>query len=840
MISKGKKDVAVVMVAGGFMKATVPFLVFYFSAQILNNAIEGDYEACVKSVAALLLSQFVCELVNRFCQKRIEVLGESCQQIIRQQMADKAFELQYEKFEKQETLDALRHAKLTAGGSGDIKDQVDTCYQIFVQFFSMCYSVVFFLLLLLKIDAEQKKTFFVSYGSTLLLIGLYAVVVIVNLYLGKILSAKQYEFIHANDHNNALGGYLAGIMTDERNSKDIRLYDLSKLFLGKFRQMVEGYSIYLQMGKVNGKYRGMIEGINQFAAGAAYLLAGMKALNGMIDIGNVILYAGVISQTVNCITEFGSQVISFQFCAEYLSVFDKFIQSPAMAYDGTLPIEKRDDGQYEFEFHDVSFAYPDCGTQVLSHVSLKFNIGEKMALVGQNGAGKTTLIKLLCRLYEPTEGTITLNGIDIWKYNYEEYTRAFSVVFQDFAMFSLPVGENIAASSAVDEERAWEVLEEVELAERVRKMKDGLKTQLYNNNGAGVDVSGGEAQRLAIARALYKDAPFVILDEPTAALDPIAEAQIYENFNEMVENKTAIYISHRMEEVFANCDTITVMRDGQTISSRPTEETNMDQIVGDMVGRVMSEYYPARTNVPGDEVFTVEGFSQPRVFEDISFNVRKGEILGVAGLMGAGRTEIMRAVFGVDPHEKGKLFFEGKEIHIKKPLDAIRQGFGFITENRKSEGLILDFSIERNIALPSEERLAKSHVINEAEEFGFSSDLSQRLGVKALDIHLAASTLSGGNQQKVVIAKWVGMNPKLLILDEPTRGIDIGAKKDIYDLMNELTAKGVSIIMVSSELPEVIGMSDRILVIHEGKVAGIVEHKDATQTRIMTLATGGE
>ena len=167
-----------------------------------------------------------------------------------------------------------------------------------------------------------------------------------------------------------------------------------------------------------------------------------------------------------------------------------------MAYDGTLPIEKRDDGQYEFEFHDVSFAYPDCGTQVLNHVSLKFNIGEKMALVGQNGAGKTTLIKLLCRLYEPTEGTITLNGIDIWKYNYEEYTRAFSVVFQDFAMFSLPVGENIAASSAVDEERAWEVLDQVELSGRVRAMKDGLKTQLYNNNGAGVDVSGGEAQRL--------------------------------------------------------------------------------------------------------------------------------------------------------------------------------------------------------------------------------------------------------------------------------------------------------------------------------------------------------
>lgn len=355
------------------------------------------------------------------------------------------------------------------------------------------------------------------------------------------------------------------------------------------------------------------------------------------------------------------------------------------------------------------------------------------------------------------------------------------------------------------------------------------------------ECSVGQQQMTEITRSLMLDAKTVIMDEPTAALTERETDRLFEVMKKL-KNKgvSIIYISHRMEEVFANCDTITVMRDGQTISSRPTEETNMDQIVGDMVGRVMSEYYPARTNVPGDEIFRVEGFTQPGVFRDISFNLRKGEILGVAGLMGAGRTEIMRAIFGVDPHESGKLYFEGKEIHIKNPRDAIRHGFGFITENRKTEGLILDFSIERNIALPSEERLAQSYVINDKKEFDFSSELSKRLGVKAQDINLPASTLSGGNQQKVVIAKWVGMHPKLLILDEPTRGIDIGAKKDIYDLMNELTAKGVSIIMVSSELPEVIGMSDRILVIHEGRAAGIVEHKDATQTRIMTLATGGE
>ena len=218
----------------------------------------------------------------------------------------------------------------------------------------------------------------------------------------------------------------------------------------------------------------------------------------------------------------------------------------------------------------VSKSY-SAGIPALNDVSLNIEEGEFVFIVGDSGSGKSTLIKLLLKELEPTEGTITLNGIDIWKYNYEEYTRAFSVVFQDFAMFSLPVGENIAASSAVDEERAWEVLDQVELSGRVRAMKDGLKTQLYNNNGAGVDVSGGEAQRLAIARALYKDAPFVILDEPTAALDPIAEAQIYENFNEMVKNKTAIYISHRMSSC-KFCDRIVVLDTG-SIAEMGTHDT---------------------------------------------------------------------------------------------------------------------------------------------------------------------------------------------------------------------------------------------------------------------------
>lgn len=478
--------------------------------------------------------------------------------------------------------------------------------------------------------------------------------------------------------------------------------------------------------------------------------------------------------------------------------------------------------------------------KVLGGVNLHVRPGEVHALMGENGAGKSTLMNILTGIHRADAGTIMVDGKEVtFKNNKDAEEHGIAFIHQELNIWpNLSVLENLFLMN--QPKTKFGTIDFKKMREMAEAKCQEIGIDLPLDEIAG-ECSVGQQQMTEITRSLMLDAKTVIMDEPTAALTERETDRLFEVMKKL-KNKgvSIIYISHRMEEVFANCDTITVMRDGQTISSRPTEETNMDQIVGDMVGRVMSEYYPARTNVPGDEIFRVEGFTQPGVFRDISFNLRKGEILGVAGLMGAGRTEIMRAIFGVDPHESGKLYFEGKEIHIKNPRDAIRHGFGFITENRKTEGLILDFSIERNIALPSEERLAQSHVINDKKEFDFSSELSKRLGVKAQDINLPASTLSGGNQQKVVIAKWVGMHPKLLILDEPTRGIDIGAKKDIYDLMNELTAKGVSIIMVSSELPEVIGMSDRILVIHEGRAAGIVEHKNATQTRIMTLATGGE
>ena len=350
------------------------------------------------------------------------------------------------------------------------------------------------------------------------------------------------------------------------------------------------------------------------------------------------------------------------------------------------------------------------------------------------------------------------------------------------------------------------------------------------------ECSVGQQQMTEIMRNLMLDAKVVIMDEPTAALTERETEKLFAVMHALKDKGVAIvYISHRMEEVFAHCDTITVMRDGYAISSKPTRETNMEQVVRDMVGRSITEYYPGRTNEPGEIVLEVKNFCQDGLFNNISFKLRKGEILGVAG-----RTEIMRALFGVDSCKHGEVYLHGKKVCIKKPEDAIKAGIGFITENRKSEGLILDFSISRNIALPSVDTFAKRSVINAKNETAFSEALSKKLGVKTASIDLEAGALSGGNQQKVVIAKWIGMNPSIIIMDEPTRGIDVGAKRDIYDLMNELTSQGVAIIMVSSELPEVIGMSDRILVIHEGKIAGELDHEEATQEKIITLATGGQ
>ena len=492
----------------------------------------------------------------------------------------------------------------------------------------------------------------------------------------------------------------------------------------------------------------------------------------------------------------------------------------------------------EIELKNIHKAFGS--NEVLKGVNLKLKAGEVHALMGENGAGKSTLMNILTGIHKQDQGTILVDGEEVhFKSPLEAESRGIAFIHQELNIWpNLTILENLFLMRSIT--NSFGVLDFKKMRQIAEEKCREIEIELPLDKEAG-ECSVGQQQMTEIVRNLLIDAKVVIMDEPTAALTEHETEKLFDVMRSLKKRGVSmVYISHRMEEVFNNCDTITVMRDGVSVDTRPVSEYPLDAIVRDMVGRSITDFYPERKNKPGEVILEVKNFTQTGLFRDVNFNLRKGEILGVAGLMGSGRTEIMRAIFGVDKCESGDVVFNGQKLKIEKPEDAINAGFAFITENRKTEGLILDFSILRNIALPSIDEFAKSMVIDYGKVNKFSQDLAAKLGVKAHNLDLEAGALSGGNQQKVVIAKWVGTRPEVIIMDEPTRGIDVGAKRDIYDLMNELTANGVSIIMVSSELPEVLGMSDRILVIHEGRIAGELAHDEATQEKIMTFATGGQ
>lgn len=492
----------------------------------------------------------------------------------------------------------------------------------------------------------------------------------------------------------------------------------------------------------------------------------------------------------------------------------------------------------EIELRNIHKAFGS--NEVLKGVDLKLKSGEVHALMGENGAGKSTLMNILTGIHKQDKGQIFVDGKEIsFKNPLEAEAYGIAFIHQELNIWpNLSILENLFLMHSVT--NGMGILDFKAMRALAEQKCREIEIELPLDMEAG-ECSVGQQQMTEIVRNLLLDAKVVIMDEPTAALTERETEKLFDVMRSLKKRGVAmVYISHRMEEVTQNCDTITVMRDGVSVATKPVKEYSMEQIVRDMVGRSITEFYPDRRNKPGEVLMEVQHFEQPGVFHDINFNLRKGEILGFAGLMGSGRTEIMRAVFGVDPHTAGELVFKGAPLKITKPEDAINAGMGFVTENRKTEGLILDFSILRNIALPSVDSFAKSGVINFNVLNDFADKMAKKLGVKTSSLDLEAGALSGGNQQKVVIAKWVGMHPEVIIMDEPTRGIDVGAKRDIYELMNELTASGVSIIMVSSELPEVLGMSDRIVVVHEGRIAGELLHYEADQEKIMTLATGGQ
>ena len=477
--------------------------------------------------------------------------------------------------------------------------------------------------------------------------------------------------------------------------------------------------------------------------------------------------------------------------------------------------------------------------QVLKDAGFFLKDGEVHALMGENGAGKSTLMKILTGVYTKDSGTVLVDGREVNYKNPQEAEKAGIVfIYQELnVLFDLTVEENLFMGKEIT--KAFGVCDRKAMRAKAKEVMERVGVNIPVD-AVMSDLSVGQQQMVEICKALMVDAKVLIMDEPTAALTQSETEGLFKVINSLREKGVSIvYISHRMEEIFELCDRITILRDGQYIDTRYIKDITMDDIVQMMIGREIGERYPKREAVIGDEVIRVEGLTHHKLFRDVSFSVRAGEVLGVSGLMGAGRTEIMQAIFGNLPIVGGKLFIEGKEVSIQNPRQAIAAGIGFITEDRKTEGLLLEKSIAENIELANLGKVSDNNVLSKKKGAELVKRGIEEFRIKCFGPEHECGNLSGGNQQKVVLAKWIYTDPKILILDEPTRGVDIGAKKEIYNVINELAAKGVAVIMVSSELPEVLGMSDRIMVVHEGHVTGIIDGEQADQAKVMTLATGG-
>ena len=477
--------------------------------------------------------------------------------------------------------------------------------------------------------------------------------------------------------------------------------------------------------------------------------------------------------------------------------------------------------------------------QVLKQAGFTLESGEDHALMGENGAGKSTLMKILTGVYTKDAGTVLVDGKEVNYKNPQEAEKAGIVfIYQELnVMFDLTVEENLFMGKEIHGK--FGICDKKAMQKKAQEALNILGVNISPKT-VMAELSVGQQQMVEICKALMADAKVIIMDEPTAALtqsETVALFKIIESLRK--KGVSMVYISHRMEEIFELCDRITVLRDGSYIGVKNIPETNMNEIVKMMIGREIGERYPSRNVKIGKEVLKVKELTRKGTFHDVNFSVRAGEVLGVSGLMGAGRTEIMQAIFGNLSYESGTIEIDGKEVKISNPRQAMEHGIGFITEDRKTEGLMLDKSIRENISLCNLRRISKSSVISREAEKNMVAEAIKDLHIKCFGSYHECNNLSGGNQQKVVLAKWILTNPKILILDEPTRGVDIGAKKEIYSIINKLAAQGVAIIMVSSELPEVLGMSDNIMVVREGEVRGIISYEEANQERVMTLATGG-
>lgn len=572
--TKGYRIIEAVIVIGSLCGAAVAYVNSILYAKIIDRLMLKNYDGAISLVCIMVLSIWLINMVYQACNQVFRQYADPSRDETRKRTARKTFRMEYEEFEKEDTLLAFRRIQNGEISSGSVSDQLHNIYYFFEQLIKIAFALAFLIILVVQAALGSRGNILEIVLMTAILIALFGLSFWINFIISQKINERNVMINVINEKGNAEGMYMGAVIANESNAKDFRLYGLQDYWLGKSKNGKIGRS-FTEYGIFVGRNRAKFSFVVQLLAGYIYIYVSVMAMSGSISTGDVLMYAGAIITMMTSVQDAILKYNEIAYNNEYLKLYEEFIKRPNMHYDGTLPIEKRDDKRYELSFYNVSFKYPGSDKYILKDINMTFNIGEKLALVGLNGAGKTTLIKLLLRLYEPTEGEIRLNGIDIGKYDYDEYVQIFSVVFQDFGIFDFPLDENIAASEDVDSARVKKVIDQVGLTELVNSLPDKEHTLLYHENGDGVALSGGEAQKLAIARALYKDAPFVILDEPTAALDPIAEAEIYENFDTLVGDKTAIYISHRMSSC-KFCDRIVVINNGR-IEEEGSHDTLMEK-----------------------------------------------------------------------------------------------------------------------------------------------------------------------------------------------------------------------------------------------------------------------
>jgi ribose transport system ATP-binding protein len=483
---------------------------------------------------------------------------------------------------------------------------------------------------------------------------------------------------------------------------------------------------------------------------------------------------------------------------------------------------------------DLTKKYP--GVLALNNVSLDFFQGEVHALLGENGAGKSTLIKAIAGAIDLDGGVIRINGHEFSRITpHLSRQLGIEVIYQEFNLVpTMSVAENVFLGDRIGKRF---LVDFKTMKSRAREIFELFKVDI-NPDAMVRDLPPAKQQIVEIAKAVSKNVKILIMDEPSAPLSVSEVEHMFEIIGHLKQKGvTVIYISHRLEEVFRISDRVTVMRDGRYVATKWTKDTNRKELISLMVGRELKESYPSRENPPGEIALDVRNLSG-NGDRDISFSVRKGEILGISGLVGAGRTELAMLLFGAAPIESGEIWVDGKRVKIHSPQDAIRHGLGLLTEDRKGMGLFLEMGVGWNISFPIIRRLSKHGVVDTKTENKIAEKYKQQMNIKTPSLVQRVINLSGGNQQKVVLAKSLAAESDILIFDEPTRGIDVGAKQEIYNLMCELADNGVAILMISSDMEELLGMSDRIIVLSEGKLAGQVKREQFSQDYILDLASG--